>query len=257
MPTSTSRGTPDREAVRIEIEYLDAHLAFVEPAVPTADRESFEGADVGLAFAMRLDRLLVGRLVACIRIHDGDEREPGAVVGEHRRARAAGQAREALRLAAGREIQQIELRRVVVVAQCAEHDAPAVGTPDDAAFRAPRRREPAARLARAGVDEPEVRKRGVVVRGLAHRHDDPLAIGAHLRSADALHQPDVLVRGYAPGSGVGYGDDGKRQTGDQQQGFHVTKFNAVRGTMAIHLPHRGADARLGRDMKVIICNPTP
>jgi hypothetical protein len=63
---------------------------------------------------------------------------------------------EALRLAAGGEIQRIQLRHVVVVTLRAEHDAAAVRAPHHAAFRPARRREAAARVARGGVDEPQV-----------------------------------------------------------------------------------------------------
>ena len=90
------------------------------------------------------------------RIHDGHERELATVVREHRRSRAARKVREALSLAARGEVERVELRNVVAVALRAEDDAAAVRTPDDAAFRAARGCEAAARVARAGVDEPQV-----------------------------------------------------------------------------------------------------
>src|SRR6185295_5932840 len=99
----------------------------------------------------------------------------------------------------------------------AEDDAAAVRTPDDASFRSARRREAAGEIARAGVDQPQVAELAVlVVGGFGHLYHDPAAVGAHLRRADALHEPDVFVSRNLPGGGghTGDVDPGKQKYGE-------------------------------------------
>ena len=186
--------TARSETVLIERLHEDACLAFVEPAIPAADRKAVEDARIRLARAMRLDELLVSGVVARLRIHERHESQLAAVMRIDRRTCAAGEIGQALRFAARRQIERVDLRHVVVVALRAEGDALAVRAPRHAVFRPARRGQPTARMARGSVDEPQVAElRVVVVGGLDHRRHEPAAIGADLRRAHAFHEPDVFV----------------------------------------------------------------
>jgi hypothetical protein len=59
-----------RQTVRVERLDEDAHLSFVEPAVPAADREAVVGAHIRLARAARFHHLLVSRIVVRFGKHD-------------------------------------------------------------------------------------------------------------------------------------------------------------------------------------------
>ncbi len=99
-------------------------------------------------------------------------------------------------------------------------------------------------MARGGVDEPQVAElRVVVVGGLDHRHHEPAAIGADLRRAHALHEPDVFVRRGALGRRDGNQRDrsADRQTNTRWRTrrdtmFHGRQGSANRGAILHHLP---------------------
>src|SRR5439155_22265618 len=121
--------------------------------------------------------------------------EDGVPVGaELRRARAGGDVRDALRLAAA-EVEEVDLVLLVALALGGEGDAAAVGRPRHVALRRLRERDLPRLRAPLGGHEPEVARRFLLVVGrLVDAEDDPLAVRARRPAAQARHQAAGLVR---------------------------------------------------------------
>ncbi len=97
-------GAAERQTVVVECLHEDAHLAFIEPVVPAADRKAVVDARVRFAGAKLFDQDLVSRVVLRLRIHERHECQVPAVVRKHRRPGAAGQVGDALGLASRLQI---------------------------------------------------------------------------------------------------------------------------------------------------------
>ncbi len=177
----------------------DVGPCLVEPLVPATDRERLVAADLRL-------RLLAlgGQLAVAFEVRR--PRVDGALVGDRRSVRAPERTasgerrrRDAPSLTAGGEIEHVHLRDLVVVALRREREPPAVGAPRRRALaRATGRQPPRLRGAVDGDDPQVLRLLLLVVGGLRQREDHPAAIGRHRRRADALHQPQSLVRDRLP-----------------------------------------------------------
>src|SRR5204863_281833 len=96
---------------------------------------------------------------------------------------------------AAAEFEDVDLVLLVALALRREGDAAAVGRPRHVALRRLRERDLPRLRAPLGGHEPEIARRFLLVVGrLVDAEDDPLAVGARRRAADARHQPESLVR---------------------------------------------------------------
>src|SRR6185503_14516285 len=135
----------------------------------------------------------------------------------HRRAGGERGGRDAPRLAAAGDVDDVDLRHLVVLAPRREGDLPAVGAPGGPALRRFVGGQPPRRGAAVGGDDPEVGDLlFLVVGGLGHGNDDPLAVGRDGGRADPLHQEEGLVgegllrrRGLGDRGGGGGGEGGE------------------------------------------------
>ena len=199
--------------------------AFVEPAVPVADRERVIGARAVLSRLLLVDALLVVGVRQRAGIRHAGEQDGLAVRAPDGPGGAGRDVRHAFGLAAARDVEHVDLRLVLAVALGREGEAARVRAPGRARFRAIREREPARRRAAVRRDEPEVaRLRAVVVGGLRDGYGDEPAVRRKHRRSDPLHEPEVLVRDRVLRDVVACRRRarGKAQDGTQAMQFHRT-----------------------------------
>ncbi len=162
---------------RIEGDQHEVGLQVVEPAVPLPDRERVIRPDLVLLILALLGDLLVCLVVGRAGIDGGLHGERRAIGAELRRASAGGEGGDAPRLAAVRDVEQIDLRHVVALALGREGDGLAVRRPRDVRLGRLGVRDLPRRRAAVDRHQPEVGALLLlVIRRLGHGGDDPLAV---------------------------------------------------------------------------------
>lgn len=220
---------------RAGLERLDEQTRrpVVEPAVPVLDREPVVDPRVPSPRAPHGSLGAVRRVGGGPAVDHACEQDRPAVGAPARFVRAGGEGRHPLRLSTLGEIEDVDLRSVVSLASGGKRDLPAVRAPRHATLTGPGVGEPPRLRAAVGRHDPQIAGRlALRVRGLGDGEDRPAAVRTHGRSADAFHQPDVLVGDGVPGRRLrakraGGQLGGERDGEDESERVHTVSWSVA------------------------------